>query len=61
MQLSDLTYHFQVNCLREFGSGISHHSDDSLDALVFTPGLHDGRVVDAVDNYFIDSRGLEVV
>eukprot|EP00977_Amphora_coffeiformis_P009186 scaffold2093_cov161-Amphora_coffeaeformis.AAC.16 len=53
--------HLQVNRLGKFGGRVAHHGDDALDALVFTPGLHDSRVVHAVNYYGIDSRGLEVV
>lgn len=54
--------HFHVESLGEFPERISHEGDHgALDALIFLPSLHDGGIVHAVHENFVDTGFLESV
>jgi hypothetical protein len=47
--------HLHATALGEFAGGITHHFDNARDALVFRPSIHDGSVIDTVDENFLNS------
>lgn len=54
--------HFHSYGFGELTGGVTKEGDHAVfDALVFGPGSHDGTVIDAIDNDFVNPRGLESV
>mmetsp|Transcript_13957 Transcript_13957/g.45028 ORF Transcript_13957/g.45028 Transcript_13957/m.45028 type:complete len:270 (+) Transcript_13957:21-830(+) len=55
--------HREAHGLGELAAGVREHGHEALglDVHLVGPGLHDRRVVDAVDEDLVDSLGLELV
>lgn len=52
--------HFHVQGRSELTGWVTHHGHEGIfDTLVFSPSLHDSRIIDAVNNYFVDTSFLE--
>jgi len=53
-------HHLDVESLGKLSGGVAHHVDEGTsDALVLSPSLHNGGIVDAVHKYLVDSLLLE--
>jgi len=55
--------HLHVDSLGELSCRITHEADKCVfvNALVFRPSIHDGAIVDTIDDDFIHARGLEIL
>jgi hypothetical protein len=54
--------HLHIQSFGKFGGRISHHFyKGGTNLLIQRPSLHYFRIIDAVHEYFVDSRSLEVV